>query len=199
MLGSGQPVLPATRKCSVTSDISPATTQASWRSAAHKAALCNRAASPLPSDGRQWHGLVLALAFSLLSFFSPQTFAESKTFGNYTVHYIAVNSTFLTPEIAQQYKIVRSARRAFLNIAVLRNNADGSTTPVAAKVEGGKRNLMQQAGAIDFVEVREGESIYYIGQFDFSNAEILRFNVQVTPAGETVAQAVEWTTQLYSD
>ena len=153
----------------------------------------------MSSDGRQWCWLVLALMFIVLSLLSSQTFAESKTFGNYTVHYIAVNSTFLTPEIAQQYKIVRSARRAFLNIAVLRNNADGSTTPVAAKVEGGKRNLMQQTGNIDFAEIREGESIYYIGQFDFSNAEIVRFNVQVTPAGETAAQAIEWTTQLYSD
>ncbi len=135
----------------------------------------------------------------LLFLLSTAAFAESKVFGNYTVHYIAVNSTFLTPEIAQQYKIVRSARRAFLNIAVLRNNADGSTTPVAAKVEGGKRNLMQQTGDIDFVEIREGESIYYIGQFDFSNAEIVRFNVQVTPAGESAAEAIEWTTQLYSD
>lgn len=153
----------------------------------------------MSSDGRQWCWLVLALGIGLFSFFPTRLYAESLTFGNYTVHYIAVNSTFLTPEIAQQYKIVRSARRAFLNIAVLRNNADGSTTPVAAKVEGGKRNLMQQTGNIDFAEIREGESIYYIGQFDFSNAEIVRFNVQVTPAGETAAQAIEWTTQLYSD
>ena len=153
----------------------------------------------MPPDGRRQHWLTSVLMLCVLSVFSSLAFAESKTFGNYTVHYIAVNSTFLTPEIAQQYKIVRSARRAFLNIAVLRNNADGSTTPVAAKVEGGKRNLMQQTGNIDFAEIREGESIYYIGQFDFSNAEIVRFNVQVTPAGETAAQAVEWTTQLYSD
>ncbi len=153
----------------------------------------------MPSDSRQWCWLVLALMLCVSFLFSNVVYAESKTFGNYTVHYIAVNSTFLTPEIAQQYKIVRSARRAFLNIAVLRNNADGSTTPVAAKVEGGKRNLMQQTGDIDFVEIREGESIYYIGQFDFSNAEIVRFNVQVTPAGESAAEAIEWTTQLYSD
>lgn len=139
------------------------------------------------------------IAALLLSCLATLASAESKTFGNYTVHYIAVNSTFLTPEIAAQYKIVRSSRRAFLNIAVLRNNADGSTTPVAATVAGGKRNLMQQASNIEFAEVREGEAIYYIGQFDFSNAETLRFAVNVTPAGETVAEALEWTTQLYAD
>jgi hypothetical protein len=139
------------------------------------------------------------IALLLLSWITTLAHAESLTFGQYTVHYIAVNSTFLTPEIAAQYNIVRSSRRAFLNIAVLRNNDDGSTTPVAAVVEGGKRNLMQQAGSIEFAEVREGEAIYYIGQFDFSNAEIVRFAVNVTPAGETAAQAIEWSTQLYAD
>jgi len=153
----------------------------------------------MDSDSRQQHWLTLALLACVLGFFSPASFAESLNFGQYTVHYIAVNSTFLTPEIAAQYKIVRSSRRAFLNIAVLRNNADGSTTPVAATVEGGKRNLMQQQGNIDFAEVREGEAIYYIGQFDFSNAEIVRFAVDVTPAGESKAQAIEWSTQLYAD
>ncbi len=139
------------------------------------------------------------LAFLVMSWLAGLTHAESKTFGNYTVHYIAVNSTFLTPEIAAQYNIVRSSRRAFLNIAVLRNNADGSTTPVAAMVEGGKRNLMQQTSSIDFAEVREGEAIYYIGQFDFSNAEIVRFAVDVTPVGATAEETIEWSTQLYAD
>ena len=103
--------------------------------------------------------------------------AESQTFGEYTVHYIAVNSTFLTPGIAAQYHIVRSKRQAFLNIAVLRNNPGGSTTAVTAKLSGGRSNLMQQSSSIPFVEIREGDSIYYIGQFDFSNAELLRFKV----------------------
>lgn len=140
----------------------------------------------------------LSLFSALLLALSSLASAESKDFGEYTVHYIAVNSTFITPEIADQYKIVRSERRAFLNIAVLRNNTDGSTTPVAAKVSGGKQNLMQQTGDIDFEEIREGESIYYIGQFDFSNAETLRFAVDIQPDGDGAAHQIEWTTQLYS-
>jgi len=125
--------------------------------------------------------------------------AESKTFGDYTVHYIAVNSTFLTPEIAGQYHIVRSKRAAFVNIAVLRNNKGGSTTPVTAKLSGGRTNLMQQTGQIPFVEIREDKSIYYIGHFDFSNAETLRFKIEVQPEGMGEAHVIEWTTQLYSD
>jgi hypothetical protein len=150
---------------------------------------------------KRW--LLLPLLVSTLLVSTPSV-AESQTFGEYTVHYIAVNSTFLTPEIAAQYKIVRSKRRAFLNIAVLHNNPDGSTTnaattPVKAVLSGGKRNLMQQSTDIPFEEIREGAAIYYIGQFDFSNAETLRFSVAVQPEGKGDKHLIEWTTQLYAD
>lgn len=125
--------------------------------------------------------------------------ADEQTFGAYTIHYIAVNSTFLQPEIAAQYSIERGNRQAFLNIAVLRNESDGSTTPVTATLTGGKRNLLQQQSAIEFKEIREGEAIYYIGQFDFSNAEIVRFAVTVQPEHEGAEHTIEWSTQLYSD
>lgn len=157
----------------------------------------------LTANRRNSHFMSLVYLASLLSFgFVPGIMSlargESRTIGEYTVHYQAVNSTFLTPEIAGQYNIVRSERRAFINIAVLHNNADGSTTPVAATVTGGKRNLLQQSGAIEFEEIREGESIYYIGQFDFSNAETLRFAIDVQPEAKGETHRIEWTTQLYS-
>jgi hypothetical protein len=123
--------------------------------------------------------------------------AEEQTFGDYTVHYQAVNSTFLTPEIAAQYDIVRSERRAFLNVAVLRNEEDGSTTPVTATLNGTKHNLLQQSAAIEFEQIREGEAIYYIGQFDFSDREVLRFTLEVHPEGQEGAHTIEWSTQLY--
>jgi hypothetical protein len=137
--------------------------------------------------------------FSLLMLCAQSVFAEETTFGDYTIHYQAVNSTFLTPDIAEQYDIVRSERRAFLNIAVLRNETDGSTTPVSATINGIKHNLLQQSQAIEFAQIREGEAIYYIGQFDFSNAEILRFTVEVQPEGREPGHTLEWNTQLYSD
>ncbi|MES2605319.1 MAG: DUF4426 domain-containing protein [Pseudomonadota bacterium] len=143
---------------------------------------------------------LLSFLFSCATWLGAETAqAESATFGEYTVHYIAVNTTFLTPEIAAQYRITRSNRRAFLNIAVLHNNADGSTTPVTAILKGGKRNLMQQSADIPFTEIREGDAIYYIGQFDFSNAENLRLTVEVQPEGKGDTHPIEWTTQLYSD
>ena len=144
---------------------------------------------------------IFGLSQFLLSLFllSAGSFAlaEEQTFGDYTVHYQAVNSTFLTPEIADQYDIVRSERRAFLNVAVLRNEPDGSTTPVQATLNGVKHNLLQQSEPIEFAQIREGEAIYYIGQFDFSDREVLRFTLEVSPEGREPSHTIEWTTQLY--
>jgi hypothetical protein len=130
---------------------------------------------------------------------TPVALAEEQTFGDYTIHYQAVNSTFLTPEIAEQYGIVRSENGAFLNIAVLRNETDGSTTPVTATLNGTKHNLLQQSETLEFKEVREGEAIYYIGQFKFSNAEIVRFTLEVSPEGGEPGHTIEWNTQLYQN
>lgn len=146
-----------------------------------------------------WRSLLLCCALasaSVAALAEEQTFGDS--FRNYTVHYIAVNSTFLTPEIAEQYGIERAELRAFLNISVLRNEVNGSTTPVTAVLKGGKRNLMQQSADIAFTEIREGAAIYYIGQFEFSNAELLRFSIEVQPEGLGAVHEIEWETQLYA-
>jgi hypothetical protein len=154
----------------------------------------------LPGFGSQTRAAVLQLLLWTCALgFAAAARAESQDFGNYTVHYIAVNTTFLSPDIAEEYNIVRSDRRAFLNIAVIRNNADGSPTPVEATVMGSKSNLLQQSDTIAFDEIREGDAVYYIGQFDFSNAENIRFSVSVQPERKGPAHEIEWTTQLYAD
>lgn len=140
--------------------------------------------------------LLLLLTLALMSL---PGLADSQTSGEYTVHYIAVNSTFIDADTAAQYNIVRGKRNAFLNISLLHNNTDGSTTPVTATLRGGKTNLMQQSSDIDFTEIHEGKAIYYIGQFDFSNAEVLHFKVNVSPTAGGAEFELEWSTQLYAD
>ena len=118
---------------------------------------------------------------------------QSQTFGDYTVHYIAVNSTFISPEIADRYGIVRSARNAFLNISVIKNTGRA----VSARVTGEKANFLSQNSMINFIEVKEGDAIYYIGQFEFSNAENLRFNIEVQPENSGPVYPLSWTEKLY--
>jgi len=134
-----------------------------------------------------------------LNFLACRAMAASENFGDYSIYYQAVNSTFINADIARQYGIVRSDRRAFLNISVLKNQADGSSTAVTAQVNGGKRNLLGQTGNIEFREIREGQAIYYIGEFDYSNAEIVRFRLDVTPEGSDKSHEIAWETRMYNN
>lgn len=134
---------------------------------------------------------LLALAF-------PPAHGASEDIGRYTVHYVAVNSTFLNPDIASQYGIARGGRLGFINVSVLRNDPAGPT-PVRADISGRKQNLLDQSEELEFVEVVEGDAVYYLGQFEFSNAEDLRFQLEIRPEGEGPTHPLEWTTKLYRD
>ena len=99
--------------------------------------------------------------------------------GPYQIHYNTVTTSFLTPEVAQAYGIVRSAYQALVNIAVLRENPDGTTTPVQALVTGEVGNLVEQARPLSFQIVREQNAIYQLATFRFTQDEATRFRLQI--------------------
>lgn len=140
--------------------------------------------------------LLVALAFVTLTFAPLAKAEETMLGGEYTLHYIAVNSSFISPEIAASYGIVRSPRNAFLNISVIKNTG-AAGTPVTARVTGEKGNLLGQNSTIEFIEIREGDAVYYLGQFEFSNAENLRFNLEIQPENSGPVYPVSYTTQMY--
>lgn len=142
---------------------------------------------------------ILKLLILTLLIVSPASFSASESFGEYTVHYQAVNSTFVNADIAEQYGIVRSDRRAFLNISVMKSASDGTMAAVPAIVSGGKRNLLGQVGEINFREIREENAIYYIGEFEFSNAEIVRFAIEVQPEMAGEPREIRWETRMYNN
>ena len=142
----------------------------------------------------------ITLSLLLMSIVSGGAQAEqAKDFGDYTVHYMAVNTTFLKPDIAREYGITRGDRLAFLNIAVMKKQPDGSSKAVSARVSGVKKNLLQQSEGINFMEITEGDSIYYIGEFEFSNAEDLNFEIQIQPESSGQSYPLTWSTRLYTD
>lgn len=143
---------------------------------------------------------LLQTSFLLLAcLLAKQALAETAEFGDYTVFYSTVNSTFLTPEIADQYGITRSNRNAFLNISVQKALPDGGMEAVTATIRGNKSNLMQQSQEITFNEVKEGPAIYYIGEFDFSNAEPVVFKLHIQPEGRSPEYELNWDTRVYSN
>jgi hypothetical protein len=106
--------------------------------------------------------------------------AERKhSVGEYDVHYIAFNSSFLQPDIAAAAGLVRSKTQGVVNVSVLK-----AGKPVAAQVSGGVKNLLGQDYPLTFKQLKEGdEAIYYLAQFPFDSRETLRFSLNIQPTG----------------
>tara|TARA_R110001583_G_scaffold26757_2_gene96238 strand:- start:4626 stop:5048 length:423 start_codon:yes stop_codon:yes gene_type:complete len=120
----------------------------------------------------------LLITFSLLSH------AEQKQdFANLEVHYIALPSAFLTPEIATQYGLERSKYIGLVNVSVL--DTEQQSLPIEANLIGSGRNLIGQTTQLKFKKIEEGKSIYYIATYPFTNEEIVKFDVQIKAQNKT--------------
>lgn len=123
----------------------------------------------------------------------------SKDFGDYVVHFVAISTDQLTPEVAKTYNIVRSKNRALLNVSILKK-AEGTTgQPVPGSVAALVANDTGQMKDAKLREIREGDAIYYIADFAVSNAEMLIFTVDVTPINETSRFSVRFTRTFYDE
>lgn len=112
--------------------------------------------------------------------------------GDYVVHYSAVPSTQIAPEVARQYAITRSANRALLNIAVRRGDA-----AVPAKVTGAATNLAGQREDLAVREVREGDAIYYLAEPRVANQDTLAFDLGVQPEGVAAPIVVRFRQEFF--
>ncbi|WP_372881062.1 DUF4426 domain-containing protein [Psychromonas sp.] len=123
------------------------------------------------------------LIAALFCFNTSGIAAQFQTFNNLEVHYIALTSTFLQPDIAQKYTIKRSKYNAIINISVLDKNAGNKA--VSAVISGTGKNLLGQSHDLNFIEIKEGDAVYYIADYPFSNEEIVNFNITITAQEQT--------------
>ena len=117
---------------------------------------------------------------------------SSLSHGGYEVHYSAVPSISIPAQVASQYAITRSANRALLNIAVLREGV-----AVQATVTGAATNLAGQRQDLAVREVREGDAIYYLAEPRTADRETLDFDMSVTPAGAAAPIAVKFRQEFF--
>lgn len=122
-----------------------------------------------------------------------------RDFGNYEIHFNALRTDTLAPDIARSYGIQRSTNRVMLNVTVLRKQADQAPRqPVDATVQVDAYNLNGQLKNMQMRRVAEGQAIYYIGEVSIAGAEILVFDIKVTPQGESQPLEVKLKREFYS-
>ncbi len=130
----------------------------------------------------------------------PASAQQAKYFEDYAVHYNALNSSMISPEVAKVYGIQRSDSRALINITVLKNIGKQLPKAVKATVTATGRNLTGQVRTIDMREILEGgDAIYYIGELSVRNMETYDFTVEVTPEGKNKPFEVKFRQQFYTE
>jgi len=147
-------------------------------------------------------GITIRLLFTALILLALPLTApaeQSKVFGNYTVHYSAFTTDNLTPSVARAYNIPRSKKRALLNISVLKKTADGSSKPTRVTIKGTATDLSQQLRELSLREISEKGAIYYIAETPVVNAETLKYNLEISPEGETITYKLSFQEQFYTD
>ncbi|MGS2719618.1 DUF4426 domain-containing protein [Paraglaciecola aestuariivivens] len=125
---------------------------------------------------------------------NPAQAEQKQVLANWDVHYIALNSTFLTPSVAKQYGIVRSKFNGLINISVL-DRQDKSAQSVV--LTGEAKNLLGVVKKLSFKQVQEGQSIYYLATLPFSDRE--QYRIQVDISDGAVTKTLKFQHKFYAD
>jgi hypothetical protein len=124
---------------------------------------------------------------------------NSQTFGNLEVHYNALRTDELTPEVARAYGIERSGNRVLLNVSLLEKTADGRTAPIDGTVTATARNLNGQLKDLEMRRIQEGPSIYFIGEVGISGNEIVVFDIELVPNDGSGRRSVQFKREFFGE
>ena len=124
---------------------------------------------------------------------------NSRDFGQFVVHYNAMATDMVPPQVARKHHITRSQNRGMINITVLKKVLGSPGQPVHARVEVTAQNLAGQGRTIHVREIREGNAIYYIGEFGVANEETLKFDVRARPQGTQEFVDVQFSQDFYTN
>jgi Domain of unknown function (DUF4426) len=124
----------------------------------------------------------------LIALVTPLAAAAEQTvrFGDVEIHYGAMLTADLQPEVARTYGIERSKSRGIATLAVLQKDATGMARPIKASVEVSAVNAVGRVAPVAMREIQENTAVYYVGTFRVGDEETLTFKVQIIPDGAKV-------------
>ena len=120
--------------------------------------------------------LLFLVSSALLAVGAHVCNAEIQKHGTFAIHYTVFPSTIIPAEVAQAHEITRADHKIIVNVSLKKDEL-----PTRAQLTGEVINLLNQVVALDFVEVREADAVYYLATHIALPEDILRFNLLVTP------------------
>jgi len=139
--------------------------------------------------------LLLAIIISLVAITNANA-ENMKKLGSMNVHYMAIGSTFFTPEIAKAYGITRSRYNGLINISAL-DNTKANKPAKTISIIGQAKNNLGQFKDLEFKEVKEGDAIYYLAQVGYNDEETLHFTIEINDGKEQ--QTLKFSQKFYVD
>ncbi|WP_394128967.1 DUF4426 domain-containing protein [Shewanella maritima] len=127
--------------------------------------------------------LFAVMCFMSLLLTTTANAEQKQSIGKYDIHYMAIDSTFLTPEIAKHYGLTRSQYNGIINISVLDTSKEGNPS-AAVEIHGVAKNLLQASQTLTFKEIREGGAIYYIAELPFRDEQQTNFSISIRRGNE---------------
>lgn len=144
--------------------------------------------------------LISSLLFSTLFITSANAGVEdtSRETDTHIIYFNVFNSSFLTPEIAEKYNLKRSKYHSMLSLTVHEKGAtEGKSVPVL--VQGTITNIVQQQRSLEFVEVDEGNTVYYLSDFRVTDDDLLRFDIKIRANAESPSYNLQFKRRVFTD
>ena len=104
---------------------------------------------------------------------------RKKDFGDITVHYNTVTSSFLPAETAPEVGGVRSKEKGLINVTVIKG-----VSPVAAQVTGTVKDLGGKSEILTFKQIEEKSGISYLAPYSVTQREYKTFTINVETGGK---------------
>ncbi len=140
---------------------------------------------------------LLALGLLLLpaAAFAQQPLRDGSTL----VHYAAMSTQDLSPEMARQYGIRQNSKRGMLLLNLQSETAPGKTVPLRGTATGTARNLMGDLQTLMLRPASADSTQDLIAEFDISHLEFLTFDIEVRPQGSVRPLKVKFQQQFFVD
>ncbi len=143
--------------------------------------------------------LAVATLSLILAATVPALAEQALDTGAYVIHYNALSTDDLSPNVATAYGIVRSKNRAMLNVSIIRKVVGTTGKSARGRVTAQVSNLTGQLKDMPLRQVTEQDAVYYIGEVDVNDGETLIFNIHVTPAGEGKTYDIHFKQQFFTE
>lgn len=126
----------------------------------------------------------------------PAGAEQSVSSGDIVVHYSAMTTADLTPDVASALNVSRSRKRAL--VVIHAQHVDGAQRQSrAATVRGTSKNLVGQSRELEFRSVRDGDAEYAIATRPVANLETLVFELVVDVEGHPSSLPIRFRQQFY--